>query len=188
MSLIKKACIFIFVLFVGALLTACGPAAAPASTESEGEHAMEDDHHSGDDHHENGDHHDSDGEGHHDDHKDEDNHSHGDHGEGHSDGHGERLPNNGAVVRIIAPEDGAEIKVGNDILVEIETENFELDEDGNHWHIFVNGESRGMIVGRDFDDVVRGLEPGDHEITAILSIGTHEELEEGDTVKITVVE
>ena len=99
-----------------------------------------------------------------------------------------RVPNNGAVVEIISPKDGAEFKEGNDIMVEIETENFELDAEGKHWHIFVDDQSRGMIIGADYDEVVRGLEPGEHEISVFLSIGTHEELEDGATITVNIVE
>lgn len=99
-----------------------------------------------------------------------------------------RVPNNGAVVKIVSPQDEAVIAHETDLVVEIETENFELGVDGNHWHIFVDGESRGMITGVDYDEVLRGLEPGLHEIGAFLSNGAHEELAEGATITITVVE
>jgi hypothetical protein len=99
---------------------------------------------------------------------------------------GARIPNNGAVIRITAPEDGAVVKAGDDLVVEVETENFVLGEDGNHWHIYVDGESYGMIEGGDLDYVLRGLEPGQYEISAYLSTGTHEELEEGSSITITV--
>jgi hypothetical protein len=80
------------------------------------------------------------------------------------------------------------IVADTDVKVEIETEGFELGADGNHWHIFVDGESRGMITGTDHDEVVRGLEPGEHHLGAFLSNGAHEELEDGATITITVVE
>jgi len=96
------------------------------------------------------------------------------------------IPNNGAVVRIMAPADGAVFKVGDDIVVEIVAENFVLGEDGNHWHVFVDDQSFGMIVGGDLDQVVRGLEPGEHEISAYLSNGEHQELEDGAQITITV--
>ena len=136
------------------------------------EHGHDEDDHPEDSHDEEG-HQDDDG-GH--DHEDEEDHSVG------------RVPNNGSVIRIVSPADGAEIEVGSDIVVEVETENFELGEEGRHWHIFVDGQSRGMIMGHDFDEVLRGLEPGEHEIATTMSIDTHEELEEGDSITITIVE
>jgi len=96
------------------------------------------------------------------------------------------IPNNGAIVRITAPADGAVFKQGEDIVVEIETENFPLGENGNHWHVYVDDESFGMIVGGDLDQVLRGLEPGEHEISASLSNGEHQELEDGAQITITV--
>lgn len=99
-----------------------------------------------------------------------------------------RIPNDGAAIRIISPEDGTAIKEGDDLVIVVETENFTLGEDGSHWHIYVDGQSYGMIVGGDLDHVLRGLDPGQHEISTYLSIGTHEELEEGATITVTVTE
>lgn len=104
------------------------------------------------------------------------------------DGHGDRIPNNGAVVRIISPTAGETFAYGDQVVVEIETENFPLGEDGNHWHLYVNGDSWGMVMGANNSDVLRGLAPGEHEISVYLSIATHEDLAEGDAVMITVTD
>jgi hypothetical protein len=107
----------------------------------------------------------------------------------HSDqSHGDRIPNNGAVVRIVSPATGDTFARGQEVLVEIETENFPLGEDGNHWHLYVNGESWGMIMGANNTDVLRGLPPGEHEVSVYLSIATHEDLEDGDAVIIIIIE
>jgi hypothetical protein len=100
--------------------------------------------------------------------------------------HGDRIPNNGAVVNIVSPADGDTFAQGDQIVVEIETENFVLGEDGNHWHLYVNGESWGMIMGANNTEVVRGLTPGQHEISVYLSIYTHEDLEDGDAVTVII--
>lgn len=99
----------------------------------------------------------------------------------------ERVPNNGAAVRILFPADGAVFQVGDEIPVEVELENFELSE-GNHWHIFIDGSSWGMVMGGNTDEVVRGLEAGDHELSVFLSNEDHEELEDGDAIMIVVEE
>ena len=99
----------------------------------------------------------------------------------------ERVPNNGAAVHILSPANGDTFKAGDEVTVEIELENFTLGE-GNHWHIYVDGSSWGMVMGENMDDRLRGLEPGEHEIAVYLSIDTHEELEEGDAVTIVVEE
>jgi hypothetical protein len=99
----------------------------------------------------------------------------------------EKVPNNGAAVHIVAPADGATFAVGDEVIVEVEVENFTLG-DGNHWHIYVDGSSWGMVMGENTDDTLRGLEAGEHEISVSLSIDTHEEMEDGDTIMIMVEE
>lgn len=99
-----------------------------------------------------------------------------------------RIPNqDGAAVRILSPADGDSFPAGDQVIVEIALENFELGG-GNHWHIYVDGASWGMVMGENTDQPLTGLEPGEHEIAVFLSIDTHEEYEEGDHVVITVKE
>lgn len=106
----------------------------------------------------------------------------------HSDDHEHaRIPNDGAVIHILAPADGATFKADEEIKVEVEVENFTL-SDGNHWHVYVDGSSWGMVVGGNMDETLRGLEVGEHEISAFLSLDTHEELEDGDSIMIMVEE
>jgi hypothetical protein len=52
----------------------------------------------------------------------------------------------------------------------------------------VDGETYGMVVGENYRQVLRGLTPGEHEISAYLGLGTHEELEDGSVITITVNE
>lgn len=116
-------------------------------------------------------------------------HSHDDHEHDRdSHDHGERVPNNGAVVRIVDPATSTTFAQGDEIIIEIETENFPLGEDGNHWHLYVNDVSWGMILGANYNEVVRGLTPGEYKIAAYLSIYTHEELADGDSITIIVTE
>lgn len=100
----------------------------------------------------------------------------------------ETVPNNGALVRLLSPENGATFAHGAEILVAIETENFTLGEDGNHWHIFIDGSTWAMIVGADADYAITGVEPGEHELSVYLANGDHQNLEDGATVTITVEE
>lgn len=100
-----------------------------------------------------------------------------------------RIPNeNGAAIRIISPADGDTFQHGDQIVVEVETENFDLSQEGYHWHVFVDGNSWGMIMGGSASHVLNGVEPGEHEISAYLSIPTHEEYEDGDAITIMVEE
>ncbi|HRQ40567.1 MAG TPA: DUF6130 family protein [Chloroflexota bacterium] len=123
----------------------------------------------------------------HDDHGDSD-HAHETDDHDDSEPHA-RIPNeNGAAIRIVSPADGEFFKHGDQIVVEVETENFDLSQEGYHWHVFVDDKSWGMIMGGSASYVLNGVEPGEHEISAYLSIPTHEEYEDGDSVMITVEE
>jgi hypothetical protein len=112
------------------------------------------------------------------------------HEEEHAEEHAttERIPNDGAVIRLVSPEDGAVFNQEDEIKVEIEYEDFELGEDNNHWHIYVDGASPRMIMGKMTEAVLRDLESGQHEISVYLSVGTHEDLEDGAAVTISVLE
>lgn len=96
------------------------------------------------------------------------------------------VPNNGAEVRILTPEDGAVVQSEAGIVITIETTNFTIGEDGNHWHIYYDGTPIMVIGGKAF--VMQNLSPGEHEIEVYLSLGTHEDLENGDKISITVTE
>lgn len=99
-----------------------------------------------------------------------------------------RIHNDGAVITIVSPPDGATFAMGEDVLIEVEIENFELNVDGSHWHVYVDGVSFGMVVGNTTQQVLRNLEPGEHMITAYLANGAHEELEEPGMIKITITQ
>jgi hypothetical protein len=98
-----------------------------------------------------------------------------------------RVPNEGAVIRIVSPADGATFTTADDIVVEVETENFTLGE-GNHWELYVDDSRWSSVEGGATSEVIRGLEPGEHTIAVYLATGEHEELEEGATITITVEE
>jgi hypothetical protein len=97
-----------------------------------------------------------------------------------------RVPNNGAVVRIVSPVEGATFSQDEQIIVEIVVENFTVGVAGNHWHIYTNGVSQGMIMGQTTEYVLRGLEPGSYELSVYLADSDHRDLEDGDSVQIAV--
>lgn len=99
-----------------------------------------------------------------------------------------RVPNDGAIVRIIAPTDGATFQRGEDIVVEIQVENFDLNAEGNHWHLYVDGSMLSMVAGGVTKSVLHDLEPGQHELEVYLGLPDHKELEEGAKITITVTE
>jgi hypothetical protein len=160
----KNIFVFLFILLFAA---ACAPTSDEGSAANESQPAGEGEPHEDEAEHEEGDEH---GEEEHDE----------------AEAHG-RVPNNGAAIHILSPADGATFNAGDEVTVAVEVENFTLGE-GNHWHIYVDGSSWGMVMGENTDDIVRGLEPGEHEISVYLSIETHEELEDGDAVTIMVEE
>ncbi|MBP6469269.1 MAG: hypothetical protein KBE23_11650 [Chloroflexi bacterium] len=96
------------------------------------------------------------------------------------------VPNNGAEVKLVSPADGAVVAAGADIPITIETVNFPIGENGNHWHIYLDGTPIMVMGGNTF--VLQNLSSGQHTIEVFLSLGTHENLEEGDTRTITVEE
>lgn len=99
-----------------------------------------------------------------------------------------RVPNGEAAIRIVSPANGARFQRGDDVRVVIECERFELGEAGNHWHVYVDGGSQRMIMGKINDAVLRDLAPGRHEIATYLSVGSHAELEDGAVVSISISE
>jgi len=100
----------------------------------------------------------------------------------------DRLPNDGAVIRIISPADGTPFMKGEDIVIEVEVENFELSAEGSHWHLYVDGNTRSQVVGGGTKEVIHGLEPGEHHIETYLGLPTDEELEDGASIMITATE
>lgn len=174
--LVRRGLFLWLVLLLAAVLVACSPAGSggtePAADGQQSGHENEaaDDHDddAADHEHEEG----------------EEEHDHEGESAGH--GHGDRIPNDGATIRIVSPEDGAVFGAADEVLVEVEAEGFDLTEEGNHWHVYVDGASFGMIMGGDTDHALRNLEPGTHEISVYLSNEAHEEFEDGDTVTIVV--
>jgi hypothetical protein len=92
----------------------------------------------------------------------------------------------GATIRLISPEDGATYFVDEEIPVEVEVEGFALGEEGEHWHVFVDGTVWGMTTGSDTQQVLQGLEPGTREIAVSLAGGDHVDLDSLDSVTIII--
>lgn len=95
------------------------------------------------------------------------------------------IPNNGAAITILSPADGATFDHHDPITVEIATENFDL-SDGNHWHIYLNGEAYEMVEGGATSSDLHDLKAGEYVIKVTMSNADHDELEDGASVTITV--
>jgi hypothetical protein len=106
------------------------------------------------------------------------------HEEGEEHEHGDRVPNDGAVIQIVSPADGATFQQGEDIVVEVAVENFDLTVEGAHWHLYVDEEVYSQVVGGGTKEVIHGLEPGEHTIEVYLGLPTHEEFEDGASITI----
>jgi hypothetical protein len=107
----------------------------------------------------------------------------------HGDEHEEelaRIPNNGAVIRIVSPADGSVCPAGMEVEICVELELFALGHAGNHWHISVDGEPWSMIIDDRLNEVLYGLAPGEHLIEVRLADGEHRDLEEGDAVVVAI--
>ncbi|MEM7333632.1 MAG: hypothetical protein AAF490_16200 [Chloroflexota bacterium] len=112
---------------------------------------------------------------------------HSDHDHDHDDDSA-RIMNDGATIAITSPATGDTFAFGEQIILEIDVDNFELGADGNHWHVYIDGSSWGMVLGGNLDQPLVGLEPGQHMIEAYLANGDHQELMQGSTVMIVVEE
>lgn len=115
-------------------------------------------------------------------HANENSHSHEE-----NDSHEEsRSPNNGSTVILISPIEGQIFESGEHITIAIEVNNFELSVNEGHWHLYIDGESEGMVTHGKTEVIIKELPEGKHTISAFLTQFTHVELEKGATVTITV--
>jgi ABC-type Zn2+ transport system substrate-binding protein/surface adhesin len=119
-------------------------------------------------------------------HENEEEHEHDDEMEHEHEDEHLRIPNEGASISIASPENGATFLEDDDVVVTVETDQFALGEEGNHWHVYVDGTSWGMVVGGRLEETLGGLEPGERMIEVYLTTGTHEELKAGDSITITI--
>ncbi len=78
-------------------------------------------------------------------------------------------------VRIVSPQDG-DVLNDSSVIVQVETTNWLLGEDGRHFHLYVNDQEQGMSQGNNSLVQVRDLQPGDNSLEVVLSDGQHQEL------------
>ena len=110
------------------------------------------------------------------------------HSEHEHEGDSSRIMNEGATIEITSPVTGTTFGFGEQVLVEVDVQNFELGVEGSHWHVYIDGSSWGMVLGGNLDQPLVGLEPGEHMIETFLANGDHEELMQGSSVMIVVEE
>lgn len=112
-------------------------------------------------------------------------HEEGEEGE-HEHEEGERIPNDGATIHILFPADDSTFSEGDEVPVAVEVTDFLLDDEGSHWHVYIDGTSWGMVLGGRTEEALRGVEPGHHKIEVYLAGGDHIELADGDSITVTV--
>lgn len=95
----------------------------------------------------------------------------------------DRLDPGDASVRITSPADGTVLSE-NSVLVNVQTTSFTLGEDGNHFHLYVDGAEQGMSQGSSTSMMAIDLAPGEHMIEVVLTNGEHQELDATDMVTV----
>ncbi len=87
-------------------------------------------------------------------------------------------------IRLVAPADGSTV-YGEQIAFRVETQNFALNSEARHWHIWVNGALAGMVYQ---PDALLDLKPGTYKICASLGDTDHADLGMPASITITVAE
>ncbi len=87
-------------------------------------------------------------------------------------------------IRIIEPTDNG-VVYGTQLAVTVETDNFEINSEGNHWHIWVDGQLQMMLYG---PTAIINVAPGTHEVCAIMSDVNHVDLGLPAGVTLTIAQ
>jgi hypothetical protein len=87
-------------------------------------------------------------------------------------------------IQIVEPTDDG-VVYGSQLAVTVETDNFEINSEGKHWHIWVDGQLQMMLYG---PTAVINVAPGTHEVCAIMSDGNHVDLGSPAGITLTVAQ
>jgi hypothetical protein len=87
-------------------------------------------------------------------------------------------------IQIVEPADSG-VVYGSQLAVTVQTDNFEINSDGNHWHIWVDGQLQMMLYG---PTAVINVAPGTHEVCAIMSDANHVDLGSPAGIRLTVAQ
>lgn len=87
-------------------------------------------------------------------------------------------------IQIVEPAEGG-VVYGTQLAVTVETDNFEINSEGNHWHIWVDGQLQMMLYG---PTAVINVAPGTHEVCAIMSDANHVDLGLPAGIRLTVAQ
>lgn len=85
-------------------------------------------------------------------------------------------------IRIVSPADNA-VVYGSEIAITVETQHFDLASTAGHWHLWVNGQLRGMLYQ---ESGVIDLTPGTYQVCASMGGTDHRDMGMPDGITITV--
>jgi hypothetical protein len=85
-------------------------------------------------------------------------------------------------IRFVTPTDGGMVYAG-EVIVSVETENFDIESAAAHWHLWVNGRLMGMLYQASG---VIDLEPGTYQLCASMGDTNHMDLGMPAGITITV--
>jgi hypothetical protein len=88
---------------------------------------------------------------------------------------------NAPSVRIVQPT--TDVVYGSAVAIQIQTHNFDVNADGQHWHLWVNGTLTGMVYQ---PNAVIDLAPGDYTICASLGNSQHADIGMPDGIHLKV--
>ncbi len=87
-------------------------------------------------------------------------------------------------IRITEPATGSTI-YGRQVAVTVAVQNFEISPNGQHWHVWVDGQLQMMVYG---PTALINVAPGTHEICAIMGDANHLDIGIPAGISITVVD
>lgn len=88
-----------------------------------------------------------------------------------------------ATIHILTPTDGA--TVDPTFTVQVTTAGFDLAEQGNHWHVDIDGHNIAMVASVD-NTTLRGLAAGPHTLRVSMSDAQHNDLPHTHQINIVV--
>jgi len=84
-------------------------------------------------------------------------------------------------VRIVQPT--TDVVYGSAVTIQIQTNNYDVNADGQHWHLWVNGQLNGMVYQ---PTAIIDLIPGTYTICASLGNSKHADIGMPDGIRLTV--
>jgi len=88
---------------------------------------------------------------------------------------------NAPSVRIVQPT--TDVIYGGTVTIQIQTKNFDVNADGQHWHLWVNGTLTGMVYQ---PTAIIDLAPGTYTLCASLGNSTHADIGMPDGIRVKV--